>query len=83
MATVSLNGTPASQAVTDQETIAPCATVIIADPDPTQTETATVTLPNNGTLSNLGSGSYDFVTGSAAAVTAAPEGLTGTAGGTR
>ena len=81
MATVSINGAPASQTVTDQETIAPCATVIIADPDPTQTET--VTLPNNGTLSNLGSGSYDSVTGSAAAVTAAPEGLTATAGGTR
>jgi hypothetical protein len=74
-----ISGSQAGQGVTDQTTVAPLANVLITDPNAAQTETVTVTqsAAANGTLTNLGGGSYDAttgvytVTGSAAAVTAA------------
>jgi hypothetical protein len=77
--TVSINGTVAGQTVTDPATIDPFSNVVVADTDISQTETVTVTLSAtaNGTLSNLGGGSYDSTTGvytdtgSASQVTAA------------
>ncbi len=77
-----LTGTTATQTVTDGTTITPFAGVAIAD-SAGQTETLTVTLstPANGTLSNLGAGTYYATaglytdTGSAAAVTADLQGL--------
>ena len=79
----SLSGSQASQRISDQSTIVPLASATIAD-DIGQTETVTVTLSaaGNGTLTNLGSGSYDprsgvFTdSGSAAAVTRDLDALT-------
>ena len=78
-----INGGRAGQAVTDQSTIRPFGSVVIADANFGQTETVTVTLftPTNGTLSNLGTGNYNpttgvyTVTGTADDVTAAVNGL--------
>ena len=80
---VAITGTAAGQATTDLATIAPFSKVAIADANANQTETVTITLstPANGTLSNLGGGSYDPTTGvytdtgTAAVVTAALDGL--------
>ncbi|MEA2736984.1 MAG: hypothetical protein QOH05_291, partial [Acetobacteraceae bacterium] len=58
-------GTVAGQTATPGGTIAPFAGVVIGDTNLGQTETVTVTLsaPGNGTLGNLGGGSYDAATG--------------------
>jgi hypothetical protein len=80
----SISGAGLTLQGTDEAALNPLGGVVIADLDPGQTESATVTLsaPTNGTLSNLAGGVYDpasgvyTVSGSAAAVTAALDGLT-------
>ena len=80
-ATPVIGGAAGGQAMTDQMLITPFPTVSITDPIANQTETVTVTLSSaaNGTLSNLGSGSYNAsngiytVTGTTSIVTTALE----------
>ncbi|WP_428491789.1 hypothetical protein [Rhodopila sp.] len=80
---LSLSGSQASQRISDQSTIVPLAGATIGD-DTGQTETVTVTLSAaaNGTLTNLGSGTFDPLrgvytdSGSAAAVTRDLDALT-------
>jgi hypothetical protein len=79
----SIEGAPATVNGDDHTALAPLAGVIVSDLDTGQTDTATVTLSSlaNGSLSNYGSGSFNAATGvytvagSAAAVSAALEGL--------
>ena len=78
-----IGGTVGGQTIANQGTIAPFANVLIGDVNFGQTETVTVTLstPANGTLTNLGGGSFNAasgvytITGSAIAVTNALDGL--------
>ena len=78
-----ISGAVPGQTTTDEAAISPFAAIAIGDADSGQSETVTVALSDaaNGTLSNLGTGSYDAtagvytVTGSDAAVTAAVDGL--------
>ncbi|HEX3992017.1 MAG TPA: choice-of-anchor E domain-containing protein [Acetobacteraceae bacterium] len=80
---LAISGTEAGQGVTGQTTVAPFANVLISDPNAAQTETVTVTpsAAGTGTLTNLDGGSYNAatgvytVTGSAAAITTALDGL--------
>jgi hypothetical protein len=79
----SIAGAGVALAGNDAAPIDPMASVTVSDLDVGQTETATLTLSStaDGTLSNLGGGAYDAssgvytVTGSAAAVTTALDGL--------
>ncbi len=76
-----ITGTASGQTVTDRTTLNPFSWVTITDGNAGQTETVTVTLSNaaNGTLSNLGGGSFNAGvysdTGTAAQVTEALRGL--------
>jgi uncharacterized repeat protein (TIGR03803 family) len=80
---LTITGTAAGQAVTDQATLSPFSRVTVADGNSGQIETATVTLSaaTNGTLSNLAGGAYDAIqgvytiTGAPATVTTALDGL--------
>ena len=80
---LTINGTAAGQAVTDQATLSPFSRVTVADGNSGQIETVTVTLSaaTNGTLSNLAGGAYDAIqgiytiTGAPATVTTALDGL--------
>jgi hypothetical protein len=78
-----IGGTSAGLSVTDETSLAPFAGVTITDPNNGQTDTVTVTLSAaaNGDLANLGGGEFDAATGvysvsgTAASVTAAVDGL--------
>jgi hypothetical protein len=81
--TVAISGTNANQYTVDTTSLSPFSNVVVADSNPGQSETVTVTLSSagHGALSNLDSGSYDAatgvytVTGTAAEVTAALDNL--------
>lgn len=76
-------GSLSGQTTNDNSAISPFSSVTISDPNARQTETLTVTVsaPANGSLGHLGGGSYNggtgiySVSGSAAEVTAALQGL--------
>src|SRR5271154_2403143 len=80
-----ISGTLTGQGITDQETIDPFSSVIIADTDPDQAETVTIALSDvaDGTLSDPNAatdgssitGGVYTVSGTATAVTAALEAL--------
>ena len=78
-----LSGIVPLVATADDTAVAPFGTLVLADPDPGQSETGRVTLSNpaNGTLISSGAGSYDrasgtyAVTGPAATVQEALRGL--------
>jgi hypothetical protein len=80
---VTISGTAANPAIADTSTVSPLRSVVVTDPNAGQTDTVTVTLssPANGSLSNLGGGTFNAATGvftdsgSAASVTAALDGL--------
>jgi autotransporter passenger strand-loop-strand repeat protein len=80
---LAITGSIPDQAINDESTVAPFADVTISDTGHGQSETVSVTLsaPANGTLTNLATGAYSSVTGaysvsgSAATVTAALDGL--------
>ena len=85
--TTSVNDAPtaangsAGQAITDKATATPFAQVTVGDPDPGQTETATITYTAaNGVLSGTGlagsAGNYTLSAGSAAALQSALDALT-------
>lgn len=77
----SISGTVANQAVANQDASTPLGSVTISDTNAGATDTVTVTLsdPANGTLSNLGGGSFNngtySITGTPSAVNAAIDGL--------
>lgn len=83
LAPITISGAVAAQTDIDVLPIAPLSGVTVSDQNVSQTETVTVSLSSaaNGTLTNLSGGSYNAttgvysVTGSAAAVTAAIDGL--------
>ena len=84
VAPVTITGTAPNQDTIDTSSLSLFSNVVVTDLNPLQTETVTVTLSaaENGTLSNLGGGSYNAATGvytvtgtAAAAVTAALDGL--------
>jgi hypothetical protein len=80
---LTINGTVTNQAISDTSSVSPFHSVSITDPNAAQTEVVTVTLSaaGNGTLSNLGGGSYNATTGvytvsgTAASITTALDGL--------
>jgi hypothetical protein len=82
-AALTISGTVANQPSSDTSSLSPLRNVVVADPNAGQTDTVTVTLSSaaNGTLSNLGDGSYNASTGvytdtgATTAVTAALDGL--------
>jgi uncharacterized repeat protein (TIGR03803 family) len=61
-----ISGTIPNQSMTDRQTIQPFATVTVSDPNgpyPSDYVRISLSNPANGTLSNLGNGTYDYSTG--------------------
>jgi glycosyl hydrolase family 16 len=81
--TLTITGALSKQAMSDTSSLSPFGNVVVTDLNPGATDTITVALSAaaNGTLSNLGGGSYNATTGvysdagTAAAVTTALDGL--------
>ncbi len=81
--TITITGTETNQFTINTSSLSPFSEVVVADSNPGQTETVTVTLSasGHGALSNLQNGSYDSatgvytVTGTTSEVTAALDGL--------
>jgi fibronectin-binding autotransporter adhesin len=76
-----VSGTSGGQTTTDEAMVSPFTAVSVADPNGSQTEIVTISLSSaaNGSLSNLGGGTFNSgtyaVTGTTLAVTDAIEGL--------